>query len=158
MEIKDAEEAKEIVYKWITENGHSIEKIEDKNATFNFKIDYPIGKQTRQHIVQPKQIGDLLLIVDPIIITSYFKERLKNMEKNAREKFLDELRKEFIFKENQFEFKFDEKGILSNVIFTYPIYFDGLTKNNLYRGLNINLKTRLYLYLILKERFGEPQS
>jgi hypothetical protein len=158
VEIKTSKDAEKFIRKWLTDNGHSIEELSDENSTFNFKIDYPAGQVLRQQVVQPKRIKDLVLAVNPIIITDEYLDGLKKMDKDKRDAFMNQLRKEFMLRENQFEFKFDSDGVLTNVIFTYPIYFDGLTKDSLFRALNTNHKTRLYLYLLLREALRQQGS
>lgn len=154
MIIKEPSEAKEIIRKWLTDSEHSIEELKDENANFSIEIDYPVGQQLKQLITQPKKVRDLVLIIHSIVISPEHLTGLHKMKPRARDSLMYELRREFMFKENQFELKFNPDGLLSSIVFTYPIFFDGLSKNNLYKALDTNFRCYLYLSLELSEKVG----
>ncbi len=154
MVVGTPNEVKEIIRKWLVDNEHSIKELKADDTTFQFEIDHPVGQQTKQIIVQPKKVPDLILVVTSVTVSPEHLSGLQKMKPKARESFLNELGKELIFKENQFEFKLNPNGILSNVVFTYPIYFDGLSKNKLYTALDRNFKSLFYLSVVLTEKVG----
>ncbi len=154
MTIGSPEEAKETIKKWVSNSEHSVREIKADDATFDFEIDYPVGQQTKQHIIQPKKVSDLIVVVNSIAISPEHTAGLQKMKPNVFQTLLNKMGKEFVLKENQYEFQFNPNGILASVVFTYPIFFDGLSKNNLYRALDCNFKSFVFLSMMLTEQIG----
>ncbi len=151
-------EVKEILRKWLSSNEHSIRELKDDNASFHFEIDFPTGQQSKQHIVQPKKISDLLLIVNSISISPDHQDGLQKMKPDERQSLITSLGKRYVLRDNQYEFNFNHEGLLSGVTFTYPIFFDGLTKNSFYKALDCNFKSYLFLSMTLTELIGNKSS
>lgn len=154
MTVQIPGEVKETIRRWLVESGHTVEELQDENASFSYEIDYPVGHQLKQLITQPKKVPDLLLVVQSILISPEHLGGLRKMKQKSRESFIYELRKEFMFKDNQYELKFNPDGVLTGIVFTNPIFFDGLSKNNLYKALDMNFKSYLYLSMELSVKVG----
>ena len=156
MEITSVEQAKDAIKKWLNENHHQVSEIEDENAHFHFEIDYPIGTQKRQRIIQPKEYPGLIVLLNGVSLAPEHIEKLKKIKEEKREEFYAEIRKDLIFAENSYDMNLDEDGIVKQVQFSYEFYFDGLKKTNLFRGLLLNHRALLYIVSKFNERFGVP--
>ena len=66
MEITTVEQAKDAIAKWLKENQHAVTEVKDENASFHFEIDYPIGSQKRQRIIQPKEYPGLMVLLNGV--------------------------------------------------------------------------------------------
>ncbi len=158
MTIKTTKEAKEAIHKWLEDNGHSIKEIETNVTTFKFEIDYPVGNPSKQIVANPKKVPDLIAIVHNTKIGTDISNGFQKMKPKIREIFIHNLKKELARDDNTYQFKFDSDGILSNVVFQYNIYFDGLSKDNLYKALATNYKSFFYIRLVLQEQMGVSKS
>lgn len=156
MEIKTWKEAKKLIKKWLNDNGHAIKEVKDANTTFNLKIDYPLNTPSNQQISQPKNVSDCIIIYHGVAISKQHLDGLRKMKPKTRDELIESLHRELLFKENQHKFEFESDGILNRVLFAYPLYFDGLSKTNLYKALDINYKTFLYISMELTRRLGGP--
>jgi hypothetical protein len=153
MEITTPEQAKEAIKRWLSENRHTLVEMDDDKANFHFVIDYPMGTSSRQSIIQPKMIPNLIWINKSVMIAPEHIKKLKAMEPKARSDFYSYIRRDLLFLENHYRMSINDKGILENIQFTYELYLDGLTKTNLFRGLLLNHRTFMYIVLSFRGRF-----
>lgn len=156
MEIVTPEQAKEAIKKWLSENGHQLTEIKDDHASFHFELDYPIGSQKRQRVIQPKEYPGLVVILSGVSLAPDHIKDMGAMEEDLREEFLSEIRKEIIFLENSYDINLDEKGIPKAVQFSYEFYFDSLTKTNIFKGLLLNHRSLIYIVTKFNDKFGIP--
>lgn len=157
MSVATTEEAKELVNKWLTENGHQVRSIEDENSTFHFEIDYPLGTLKRQRVIQPKEYPGLLVILNGVAIADEHKAEMKNLSLDDREKFYDDIKKALLFVENSYDMNLDDDQVAQQVQFSYEFYTDTLTKTSLYKGLLLNHRTLIYIVTVFNEKFGLPE-
>ncbi len=158
MTFGSPEDAKETIKKWLSSSEHSVREVKAKDSAFDFEIDYPIGQQMKQHIIQPDKVADLIVIVNSIAISPEHLNGLSKMKPAERQSMIHEMGKELVLRDNQYEFQFSPEGVLSSVVFTYPIFFDGLTKDNLYRALDCNFKSFVFLSMVLTEQMGHAPA
>lgn len=156
MEITTVEEAREAILKWLRENHHNIEEFKDTNANFHFEIDFPIGTQKKERIIQPKDYPSLVLLLNGVSIAPEHMEKLKSMPEDEREHFYNEIRRDLMFSESSYDINLDETGIARQVQFSYEFYFDSLTKTQVYKGLLLNYRTLLYFVTKFNDKFGLP--
>lgn len=157
MEFTTPEQAKNAIKKWLTENTHHVNDIvTDENANFHFEIDYPLGTQKRQRIIQPKEFPGLVVLLNGVSLAPEHVEKISEMEDEGREAFYAEIRKDLLFLDNSYDINFDEKGMPKQVQFSYEFYFDGLSKTNLFKGLLLNHRTLLYIVNAFNDKFGVP--
>lgn len=156
MEITTVEQAKEAIKKWLTENHHAVNEIKDENANFHFEIDYPLTTQKRQRIIQPKEYPGLVVLLNGVSLAPEHMGKLAEMTEGERDIFYESIRKDLLFLDNSYDLNMDEKGVVKQVQFSYELYFDGLSKNNIYKGLLLNHRTLLYIVSTFNERFGIP--
>lgn len=156
MEITTVEQAKAGIFKWLSENQHQVKEINDENASFHFEIDYPLHSQKRQRIIQPKEYPGLVVILNGVSLAPEHIEKLSKMKDDKREDFYSVIRNALIFLDNSYDMNTDEKGIAKQVQFSYELYFDGLSKTNLFKGLLLNHRTLLYIVTEFNEKFGVP--
>ncbi len=158
VEVTTHGEAKEIIQKWLVGDGHSIKELEDDNTNFTFEIDYPAGQKSAQLIIQPKQISDQLVVSHTIAMGPYHQTALSKMKPKAHAAFVADLERGLLLQDNRVLLQFDEAEVLTSVLFQYVIYYDGLSKDSLMRGLEINYKTFLYVSRMLTDKFGGSTS
>lgn len=156
MEITTVEQAKDGVKKWLTENHHEVNEIKDDNANFHFEIDYPLASQKRQRIIQPKEYPGLVVLLNGVSLAPEHMGKLSELKEDERDEFYESIRKDLLFLDNSYDLNMDEKGIVKQVQFSYELYFDGLSKTNLYKGLLLNHRTLLYIVSTFNESFGIP--
>ena len=155
-EITTTEQAKDVIHKWLTENQHELKEIKDENANFHFEIDYPLSTQKRQRIIQPKEYPGLVVILNGVSLAPEHIEKLSKMKEDKREALYAGIRRDLIFLENSYDMNLDEQGVAKQVQFSYELYFDGLSKTNLFKGLLLNHRTLLYIVSEFNEKFGIP--
>jgi len=156
MEFTTTAQAKDAIKKWLTENHHQVTDIKDDNANFHFEIDYPLSSQKRQRIIQPKEFPGLIVLLNGVSLAPEHMEKLGKMADDKREEFYSEIRKDLLFLENSYDLNTDEKGLAKQVQFSYELYFDGLSKTHLYKGLLVNHRTLLYIVSTFNDKFGVP--
>ncbi|MBI1911216.1 MAG: DUF2299 family protein [Deltaproteobacteria bacterium] len=156
MEITTAEQAKEIIKKWVEENHHKLNEIKDENSNFHFEIDYPLGSQKRQRILQPKEYPGLIVLLNGVAVAKEHTEKLKEMNENDKDAFYGEIRNTLLFQQNSYEMNIDDTGVAKAIQFSYEFYFDGLTKTKLFEGLLLNHRSLLYIVSKFNDEFGLP--
>src|SRR3990172_11348105 len=156
MEITTVEQAKAGIFKWLSENQHQVKEITDENANFHFEIDYPLHTQKRQRVIQPKEYPGLVVILNGVSLAPEHIEKLSKMKEDKREEFYTGIRNALIFLDNSYDMNTDEKGVAKQVQFSYELYFDGLSKTNMFKGLLLNHRTLLYIVSEFNEKFGIP--
>ncbi len=157
MEFTTSEQAKEAIKKWLTENHHAVNEINDENVTFHLEIDYPLGSQKRQRILQPKDYPGLIVLLNGVAIAPEHVEKLKKMPEDERDEFYSEIRTDLLFQTNSYDINMDEDGIAKQLQFSYEFYFDApLTKTRLYEGLLLNHRSLLYIVTKFNDEFGIP--
>ena len=149
--------AKKSILKWLTDNGHPYREIASDHATFLFVVDYPHGQLTKQQIMQPKHSPDLIVVGANVVISSEHTSILQKMKPKSRHTFLKEMDNRLLFADNIHRFEIED-DVLHRVVFEYQIYFDGLTKHELFKGLNVNHKTFLYLSNMIAEKVGNGHT
>lgn len=156
MEITTAEQAKEVIKKWVEENHHKLNEIKDENSNFHFEIDYPLGSQKRQRILQPKEYPGLIVLLNGVAVAKEHTEKLKEMNENDKDAFYGEIRNTLLFQQNSYEMNIDDTGVAKAIQFSYEFYFDGLTKTKLFEGLLLNHRSLLYIVSKFNDEFGLP--
>jgi hypothetical protein len=156
MEITTIEQARDAIKKWFTENQHKISEVKDENANFHFEIDYPLGSQKRQRVIQPKEYPGLIVLLNGVSLAPEHVEKLKKMKEHKKEEFYSEIRNDLIFAENSYDMDLGDEGVAKQIQFSYEFYFDGLTKTHLFKGLLLNHRTLLYIVTKFNDKFGVP--
>lgn len=156
MEITTIEEAQSTILKWLKENHHNMNEVKDNNSNFHYELDYPLGTQKKQRVIQPKDYPSLVLLLNGVSIAPEHMEKIKAMSEEERDSLYNEIRKDLIFSDCSYDMNLDESGIVRQVQFSYEFYFDTLTKTQLYRGLLLNYRTLLYFVTKFNDKFGIP--
>jgi hypothetical protein len=157
MEITTTEQAKDTIRKWLSENGHEVTEVTtDENANFHFELDYPIQSQKRQRIIQPKEYPGLIVILNGVALATEHIVKIGEMTDSKREALYSQLRRELIFLDNSYDINQDEKGVAKQISFSYELYFDGLSKTSLFKGLLLNHRTLLHVVSEFNDKFGVP--
>lgn len=157
MEITTPEQAKESIKKWLEENHHQVKELTDEGTSFHFEVDYPIGSQKRQRIIQPKDFPGLVVILNGVQVAKEHHEKMKGVSQSERESFYASIRDDLIFLKNSYDMNMDDDNIAQQIQFSYEFYFDGLTKTNLFDGLLLNHRTLIYIVSKFNEKFGIPE-
>ncbi len=157
MDITTVEQASQAIKKWLDENHHQAQAVNDENSSFHFEIDYPIGSLKRQRILQPTEFPGLIVLLNGVSIAKEHIESLKALSREEREKFYGEMRNDLLFLKNSYDMNMDEEGVAKQIQFSYEFYLDGLTKTRLFEGLLLNHRTLIYIVTKFNERFGVPE-
>ncbi|MBI5327327.1 MAG: DUF2299 family protein [Deltaproteobacteria bacterium] len=156
MEITTPEQARDAIKKWLAENQHKINEVKDENANFHFELDYPLGSQKRQRVIQPKEYPGLIVLLNGVSLAPEHVEKLKKMKDDKREGFYSEIRDDLIFAENSYDMDLGDEGVAKQIQFSYEFYIDTLTKTHLFKGLLLNHRTLLYIVTKFNDKFGTP--
>jgi hypothetical protein len=157
MEIKTTDQAKKAIMTWLSENGHEVTEIKtDENANFHYEIDYPIQSQKRQRIIQPKEYPGLIVILNGVGLAPEHMTKIGDMTEEEREALYSQLRRDLIFLDNSYDINRDEKNVAKQIQFSYELYFDGLSKTSLFKGLLLNHRTLLHVVSEFNDKFGVP--
>lgn len=157
MEITTTEQAKKEIMRWLSENGHEVTEITtDENANFHYEIDYPIQSQKRQRIIQPKEYPGLIVILNGVGLAPEHMVKIEEMTEDEKEALYSQLRRDLIFLDNSYDINRDEKNVAKQIQFSYELYFDGLSKTSLFKGLLLNHRTLLHVVSEFNDKFGVP--
>ena len=156
MEITTAEQAKNLIKKWLEENHHQLKELTEDSVSFHFEVDYPISTLKRQRVLQPKDFPGLIVLLNGVSIANEHVEKLRKMTQKEREKFYNDIRNDLLFLKNSYDINFDEEGVAKQIQFSYEFYFDALTKTRLFEGLLLNHRTLIYIVSKFNDKFGVP--
>ncbi len=156
MNITTVEQASEAIKKWLDENHHKTQDVNDTASTFHLEIDYPIGSLKRQRILQPTEFPGLIVLLNGVSIAKEHIESLKKLTREEREQFYGEMRDDLLFLKNSYDMNMDDEGVAKQIQFSYEFYLDGLSKTKLFEGLLLNHRTLIYIVTKFNDRFGIP--
>ncbi len=143
---------KNIIQKWLVDEGMFKNEIPDNNSNFHFVVNYP--ENHVMDLIQPLGKNDMILIgcateIDPNQI-----DLIKNAKKKVKQNFIWDIR----FTLNNFLLDFElahPNDELQRFVITDEIYEDGLTKNSLMMSIKKVFKGKLQCIWMLDRTFGE---
>jgi hypothetical protein len=146
---------KNIVQKWLVEEGMFKNEISDDKSNFHFIINYP--ENHIMDLIQPLGKEDMLLIgcateIDPSQI-----EAISSASSELKRNFIWDIKLTL----NQFLLDFElehPNDVLQRFVITDEIYEDGISKNNLILYIKKVFKGKLQCIWKLNKIFGEFNS
>ena len=146
---------KNIVQKWLVEEGMFKNEISDDKSNFHFIINYP--ENHIMDLIQPLGKEDMLLIgcateIDPSQI-----EAISSASSELKRNFIWDIKLTL----NQFLLDFElehPNDVLQRFVITDEIYEDGISKNNLILYIKKVFKGKLQCIWKLNKIFGEINS
>ncbi len=157
MDITTVEQASEAIKRWLDENHHKTQKIDDGQSTFHYEIDYPIGSLKRQRILQPTEFPGLVVLLNGVSIAKEHIDSLAKLSRDEREQFYAEIRNDLLFLKNSYDMNMNEEGVAKQIQFSYEFYLDGLSKTKMFEGLLLNHRTLIYIVTKFNDKFGIPE-
>lgn len=131
---------RELVQKWLVEEGMYKNEVGDENANFHFIANYP--ENHMMDIIQPKNKPDMILIgcateLDPThlnIVSTASNEKKLELIWDVR----------FSLNEMLLDFELEHPNdVLKRFVITDELYEDGLTKHNLIKAIKKVFKGKL---------------
>ncbi len=146
----------ETIKNWIVDEGIFREKKVDNDAEFHFIVEFP--NDNIMDVVKP--LGKDFIIVACATQVSPEHLTLMNSSDNAT-------RHDFILDVNMEVNKFlvdcqlainNENNLLQQFIITDQIFYDGISKNNLFLSLKKVFKSKLQCVWLIEKTFGTPNT
>ncbi len=145
------------VKEWLVKEGLPVEEAPSEDTYFNFIVEYPRNSGRKVLSVQPKDKEDTIHVICDLIISDEHRKKLKDMDKENREKFFWELRYGLLSREGFFQLLPNEEN-LQLIRIRQNIYYDNLTKSKLMETLLENHKCTTFIIWKFTENFGYPSS
>lgn len=138
---------------WLKEEGQFAKYLKDENANWIILANHPRNQPTTITIFNPLASPGRVVLQMVLNIAGDAQEPFRKMNKKEREAFLLELRMEANRRPTEYGMVHPE-GVLQRVTFSYEIFEDGLTKNELFRGMREVFKSLLQAQWFLQMRLG----
>lgn len=138
---------------WLKEEGQFAKYLKDENANWIILANHPRNQPTTITIFNPLASPGRVVLQMVLNIAGDAQEPFRKMNKKEREVFLLDLRMEANRRLTEFGMVHPE-GVLQRVTFSYEIFEDGLTKNELFRGMHEVFKSLLQAQWFLQMRLG----
>jgi hypothetical protein len=138
---------------WLKEEGQFAKYLKDENANWIILANHPRNQPTTITIFNPLASPRRIVLQMVLNIAGEAQEPFRKMDKKEREAFLLDLRMEANRRPTEYGMVHPE-GVLQRVTFSYEIFEDGLTKNELFRGMREVFKSLLQAQWFLQMRLG----
>jgi len=138
---------------WLKEEGQFAKYLKDENANWIILANHPRNQPTTITIFNPLASPGRVVLQMVLNIAGDAQEPFRKMNKKEREAFLLDLRMEANRRLTEYGMVHPE-GVLQRVTFSYEIFEDGLTKNELFRGMREVFKSLLQAQWFLQMRLG----
>jgi hypothetical protein len=151
--IKDPEEAAKSITRWLKEEGAFKEDKETEGYHFNIAAEYKPGSGRLVSIFQNEKSTDKVMLTSGMAFDEATKEHFKGMKKGKRASFLEELRYGLLKMPGNFNLIVDDDGTIDEVRLSNFIFYDGLTKNGIFRALEEDWKKFLFITWKISDHF-----
>jgi len=138
---------------WLREEGQFAKYLKDENANWIILANHPRNQPTTITIFNPLASPARVVLQMVLNIAGDAQEPFRRMDKKEREAFLLSLRMETNRRPTEFGMAHPE-GVLQQITFSYEIFEDGLTRNELFRGMREVYKSLLQAQWFLQMRLG----
>ncbi|MFQ6116945.1 MAG: DUF2299 family protein [Candidatus Bipolaricaulia bacterium] len=138
---------------WLREEGQFAKYLKDENANWVILANHPRNQPTTITIFNPLASPGRVVLQITLNIAGDAQEPFRKMNRKEREALLLDLRMEANRRPTEYGMVHPE-GILQRITFSYEIFEDGLTKNELFRGMREVYKSLLQAQWLLQLRLG----
>ena len=138
---------------WLREEGQFAKYLKDENAHWVILANHPKSQPTTITIFNPLTSPGRVVLQMVLNIAGDAQEPFRKMNRKEREALLLELRMEANRRPTEYGMVHPE-GVLQRITFSYEIFEDGLTKNELFRGMREVYKSLLQAQWLLQMRLG----
>jgi hypothetical protein len=138
---------------WLREEGQFAKYLKDENANWVILANHPKNQPTTITIFNPLTSPGRVVLQMVLNIAGDAQEPFRKMNRKEREALLLELRMEANRRPTEYGMVHPE-GVLQRITFSYEIFEDGLTKNELFRGMREVYKSLLQAQWLLQMRLG----
>jgi len=138
---------------WLREEGQFAKYLKDENAHWVILANHPKNQPTTITIFNPLTSPGRVVLQMVLNIAGDAQEPFRKMNRKEREALLLELRMEANRRPTEYGMVHPE-GVLQRITFSYEIFEDGLTKNELFRGMREVYKSLLQAQWLLQMRLG----
>ncbi len=151
--IKTSKEAQQSIKKWLEEEKIPVQNIEDADSTFHYEVDFPVGRNMKMRIFQPKDNDGRVLTFLGMRLAPELLKRLDELPPAEKSEFLWDLRFQLLFLENSFNMKPSAEKP-ERIEFMQRIFYEDLTKSSLFKALELNHKAALSVGWAFQRKFG----
>jgi hypothetical protein len=158
IEIKTVNEAKLLAQTWMQDSGFFSKEIIPCPEDLNFIFEGVVPTGIPFLIIQPKQLKRAVVTIANVRITDSSFASLSALEKDERDIFLWNLKRELMFVPPTFSFDptFEETGIPKGIQFSKEVYYDELTEGRLAESVNYATRSALWVVWTFRRKFGVP--
>jgi len=139
----------------LRDEGQFAKYLQDENANWIILANHPKNQPTTITIFNPITSPSRVVLQMVLNIADDAQGLLRKMDKRAREELLLELRMELNRRPTEYAMIHPD-GVLQRITLSYEIFEDGLTKNELFRGMREVYKSLLQAQWVLHRRLGFP--
>lgn len=138
---------------WLREEGQFARYLQDENANWIILANHPKNQPTAITIFNPVASPGRVVLQVVLNMTEQSQEPFRQMSRKKREAFLLALRMEVNRRPTEYGMIHPE-GVLQRITFSYEIFEDGLSKNELFHGMREIYKSLLQAQWLLQSRLG----
>ncbi|MFQ6033256.1 MAG: DUF2299 family protein [Candidatus Bipolaricaulia bacterium] len=148
-----SERMRKRIESWLREEGQLSKYLKDENANWVILANHPKNQPTTITIFNPLASPGRVVLQMVLNIAGDAQEPFRKMSGKEREALLLDLRMEANRRPTEYGMVHPE-GVLQRITFSYEIFEDGLTKNELFRGMREVYKSLLQAQWLLQLRLG----
>ncbi len=138
---------------WLREEGQFARYLKDENANWVILANHPKNQPTTITLFNPLASPGRVVLQAVLNIAEGSQQPFRQMSREERETFLLELRMEVNRRPTEYGMVHPE-GVLQRITFSYEIFEDALTKNELFHGMREVFKSLLQAQWLLQSRLG----
>ena len=158
IEIKTADQAKSLSQTWMQNKGVFSKEIFPCPDDLSFILEGMAQNGIPFLIIQPKQLKSAVVALANVRITESSFASLSALNKDDREDFLWNLKKELMFAPPMFAFdpSSEKTGIPKGIQFSIDVYYDELTEGRLAEAVNYATRSAIWVVWTFRRKFGVP--
>ncbi len=147
---------REMVQKWLSEEGIFAKLVADDQANFHFVIKFP-DEHHSMDILQPKGKEDAIIIGCATTVSPSHLSKMRELTGKKRESFLMDFRMMLNMMPVDFQLNHPEQ-VLHGFLVTDQIFQDGLSKDRFISSIKWVFKAKLQGVWEIQKRFGTPKE
>ena len=158
LEIKTVDEAKSLAQTWMQNRGFFSKEITPCPDELSFMLEGMAPTGIPFLIIQSKELKSVVTAIANVRITESSFASLSALDRDERDEFLWNLKRELMFAPPTFAFdpSFEKTGIPKAIQFSRDVYSDELTEGRLAQAVNYATRSALWVVWTFGRKFGAP--
>ncbi len=146
---------KDVVKKWLAEEGILKAEIPDENAEWHYIVEFPSGSNQISDVIKIKD-RDLIIVASAIVLSEKHYKALHSLPKEKKKNLIFKWKMDLLFRNAEFRMIPDAEN-LQRIDFQIPIYLEELNKPKLMNALREIFKCKLYIIWSVSHEFERTE-